>query len=338
MQQQLKAIPQDRKRKAEDVLTSLNGKGKKENTEMRPKNRSAVLESQDIVKAQKLTSPRYQDSANTGKPKLSTSASALSVPYRGTSQAEPKSASPTRSLGDTVKAAPKKGSYAEIMARAKASQTNTPFTGVIKHKPKDALSNKQKIILGKQALKAQRKLGSKGIRDRSMNNSDGSNSGSVTASKKFAGAGSASDKADPAGIKRAAKPQPSYKGTMRPVTAASVGHKSFNIKDSRNGREGGHGASNTRLPASKNRYDSGSVSEEEEDDDIDDESHPISDMSSDDMEAGFLDVEEEEVHATKYAKKEDEEQARLENQLKREKEERKRRLELMAKNAKKRAY
>ncbi len=54
------------------------------------------------------------------------------------------------------------------------------------------------------------------------------------------------------------------------------------------------------------------------------------DTSSNDMEAGYLDVEEEETRAALSAKKEDEEEARLESELRRIKERRKKRLALDA--------
>lgn len=56
------------------------------------------------------------------------------------------------------------------------------------------------------------------------------------------------------------------------------------------------------------------------------------------MEAGFSDVEEEESKATKFARKEDDEEARKEAEMKREKEARRMRLESLAKGAKKQAY
>ena len=99
-------------------------------------------------------------------------------------------------------------------------------------------------------------------------------------------------------------------------------------------------ASTGRPSALKDRYNRYlSESEDDEDDEEDnDDGDDFGGGSSDDMEAGFSDVEEEEVTAAKVARKEDDEQAQIELQMKREKAERKKRLQQMAKSAKKRAY
>lgn len=265
------------------------------------------------------------------KPPLPASASTLSVPYRGTGKATPNSTSPTTPSVDAAKAPPKKGSYAEIMARAKASQAAAAIVGVIKHKPKEALSNKKEILLRKKNLSQAKKARLNGTLGRNVSSSNGSGlSAKSPAAPKLTGSGG--KQGAPGRYKGTAngKPQPSYKGTMKPVETVN----SDRGKSRYSSKYAGRGASNIRSSASRDRYAGTSASDEDQEDQEDSEP----DASSDDMEAGFSDVEEEEMHATKFAKQEDDEQARIEAGLKKEKEERKRRLNLMAKNAKKRAF
>lgn len=313
----------DRKRKAEDALSSSKTKALKDGKEIRPKS--------------DLLSTKSQPSTTPKRPILSTSTTALSVPYRGTGKAAPNSASPATPGGDTTKAPPKKGSYAEIMARAKASHVVAAAVGVIKHKPKEALSNKKELLLRKKSLSNGKKAGLKGVglgRGLPNNNENSLGSGSSGAQKPT----DARDrkKGSPGGYKgtATAKPQPSYKGTMKSVESTnSLGHKNSNARY----ENGSRGASNMRSSASRDRYKGGYVSDERDEYSEDGEDF-ASDASTDNMEAGFSDVEDEEIHATKSAKKEDDEQAQIEARMKKEKEERKRRLDLMAKNAKKRTF
>lgn len=275
------------------------------------------------------------------RPALATSSSALVVPYRGTSKANPNSASPITPVGDTPKAAPKKGSYAEIMARAKASQAAAPAVGTIKHKPKETLSNKKEILLHKQGRLNKTKPGSKDALGRDVP-PDGrpSPSPGPSAMRTKPDVGGSSKKAvAPTTYKgtATARPQPSYKGTMKPVASPNLSGRKNSIADK--GPSRSRSVSMGRPSISHDRYNR-YLSEDEEDDDLDEDGDEDDrgGESTDDMEAGFSDVEEEEQHAIKFAKKEDEEQARIELQLKREKEDRKKRLELMAKSAKKRSF
>ena len=73
-------------------------------------------------------------------------------------------------------------------------------------------------------------------------------------------------------------------------------------------------------------------------DDIEEDEYGSEGEDSDDMEAGFSDVEQEESAAARAARKEDEEEAKLEAKLKTEKEERKKRLAEMARRAKPQRY
>lgn len=255
--------------------------------------------------------------ARTSRPTNATinPAAKIIVPYRGTSrpiQAPPAPVAPTPTAAEAAKA-PKKGSYAEIMARAKATQSKAPVVGIISHKPKEqmAMSYKKELKMKKKAIK-NKKLGIKG-------GERPSSSGSMSSSP----APGASDrkKIPQPAYKGTAKPrpQPTYKGTMKP---ASTTQKASNRT--------GDGKS------SKPRYDEYAATDEDDLDDV--EEGEYGSYESDDMEAGFSDVEQEESVAARAARKEDEEEAKLEAKLKNEKEERKKRLVEMAKKAKPQRY
>ena len=213
-----------------------------------------------------------------------------------------------------VSKAPKKGSYAEIMARAKASQSKPPAIGVISHKPKDkiAMSHKKELKLKKKALK-DRKLGIKEDERPVSSGRSSSSPAAVSADKA---------KQPQPGYKGTAKPkpQPQYKGTMKPGMT-TVPKPTSRDRD---------------VHASKGRYNEYAATDEEDLDDIEEDDYGSDE--SEDMEAGFSDVEQEETVAAKVARKEDEEEARLEAKLKSEKEERKKKLEAMAKKAKPQRY
>lgn len=258
------------------------------------------------------------------RPTISTSKSALTVPYRGTSRPSPTSVSPNTPNADTSKAAPKKGSYAEIMARASAN--NKPVVGVIKHKPKEAISAKKEILMRKKGLLPKGKGDPKDIRERALSRekdklpSPAIPKGSATTGKKppqpnYKGTA-------------ASKPQPAYKGTMKPRSSIADTARRKTSRDDRS-------RSTSTNPHRRGKdYESEA---EDEDNDIDEQEEEYSD-DSDDMEAGFSDVEEEETAAMRAARKEDEEQLRIENQLKKEKEDRKKKLATMAAKAHKPRY
>ena len=293
-------VAQNNKRKAKDGLAGRDGKIMRNS-----------MASEQMPHAAPSTNPQARPS----KPPISVSSSSTAMPYRSTSRPESASATPTTATGDALKA-PKKGSYAEIMARAKANQSKPPV-GTISHKPKEQIapSYKKELKLKKKAMK-DKKLG---IKNNSRPGSSGSLSSSSTpgpvANKKVAAPG----------YKGTAKPkrqlpQPTYKGTMKPASSAS---KPPTARD---------GDANPRKP----RYDEYAATDEDDLDDV--EENEYSSDGSDDMEAGFTDVEQEETLAGKAARKEDEEEARLEAKLKKEKEERRKRLEQLAKKAKPQRY
>ena len=291
---------QSNKRKAEDGIASRDGKMM----------RNSMASGQISRTASSINPP-----AKPPKPPITVSSSSATMPYRGTSRPDPASATPTTPVGDALKA-PKKGSYAEIMARAKANQSKPPV-GTISHKPKEQIapSYKKELKLKKKAMK-DKKLGIK-------NDSRPGSSGSLSSSP--APGPVANKKIAAPAYKGTAKPkpqlpQPTYKGTMKP--ASSTAKPSTARERDANPR--------------KIRYDEYAATDEDDLDDIEEDEYGSD--GSDDMEAGFTDVEEEETAAAKAARKEDEEEARLEAKLKKEKEERRKKLEQLAKKAKPQRY
>ncbi|MCJ1480260.1 hypothetical protein MMC06_000415 [Schaereria dolodes] len=307
---------------------SANNKRKAEGELLRPKDR--------IIKRDTATSKPINEICTANKPimqslprkpsMISTTPCTPPIPYRGTGKLASATPSTTSAAGET-KIPPKKGSYAEIMARAKAGQNATTPLGVIKHKPKDKqLSTKKELLMQKKGLKpAGRVLG--------LNSAPGSKGSSpgpraqgtdrVEPGNKAPGTKAAST-----GYKGTVKPvvQPGYKGTMKPLPSSKK-----NLTPADNDRDQ-HQSRSTSVSVPKYRYREAYTDEDEEEEEEED------DYESDilDMEAGFSDVEEEDERALKAAKKEDEFEARMEAEMKRQKVERRRRLVEMAKKAQRR--
>ncbi|KAI4248939.1 MAG: hypothetical protein L6R42_009146, partial [Xanthoria sp. 1 TBL-2021] len=305
------------KRKAEEPLPSPKAKLVKEDRAQRQGNEAGVPAGISTTK-------------QVERPTVSTSKSALAVPYRGTGRPSPSSPSPASASPTTAPAKsgpPKKGSYAEIMARA--ATNNKPQLGVIKHKPKDTISAKKEIMMRKKGILPNGKAGNKEARNKKSGRSSNSPVGSAAKSKSPNLAGKKALPQPSYKGTAAPKPQPTYKGTMNMKPGSSIANTARR-KDTKNDRSR---SSSINLSRRGMEYES----EEEEDDELDDEENGYSD-ESDDMEAGVFEVEEEETAATRAARKEDEEQLRIENQLKKEKEDRKKRLAVMAAKAPKPKY
>ncbi|KAL8872740.1 MAG: hypothetical protein Q9174_001679 [Haloplaca sp. 1 TL-2023] len=289
------------KRKAEEALPDVKPKVLK--TEKGERQINGVSNSSTAATSEGVT-----------RPSISTTKSALAVPYRGTSRPSPASASPSTPTNDTPKSAPKKGSYAEIMARAAAN--SKPSIGVIKHKPKEAISAKKEILMRKKGIDPRAKGKMQGTRDRKVDRDSKERLDPKTRNP--------SEKKPQPSYKGTAapKPQPTYRGTMRPADSARM-------KLSQNDRSR---SSSTNPPRRRIEYDS-----EDEDDDIDQE-YDSDSINSDNMETGFADVEDEEALAREEAKLDDAMELKLENQRKKEKEERKKKLAAMAAKAPKPKY
>ncbi len=295
------------KRKAEGELSKMNCKVLKDSKASGPSSGLAVPDKSHLP-------------ANPKSPTVAT-CSKQSVPYRATSAVGCTSATPTVPTAQIPKAAPKKGSYAEIMARAKAAQTISPAVGVIKHKPKEKLSEKKELLLAKKGLSGKGKIGSKpGQREGTPNSKSSSPAPGLPSSKK-----PGDKKVIQPAYKGTAKPVPAYRGTMKAVSS---------IASNRKPPSSGH-PSAAKPRQTRNAASEDDIIDDEELDEGDEDEYPDSES---DMEAGFSDVEQEEQMAIKAARKEDEEQALIEDQHKKEKEGRKRMLQQMAKNAKKRSF
>ena len=314
----INGVAPSNKRKADGELVRPNDKVvKRDTTASKPINGISTSNKPPVQ-----ISPRRPSVVNTS--------STPSVPYRGTGKPISTTQIPVSPAISETKIPPKKGSFAEIMARAKAVQSTTAPVGIIKHKPKEKqLSSKKELLLQKKGIKP-------AGQDAGLKSTPGSKSSSPgpkpnRSDRKEPRGPAQGNKAAQAGYKGTAKPvaQPGYKGTMKPLVSNSAsGKKKASAPD--DDRDRNRSRSNS-VSAPKYRY---KESYSDEDDDEDEGVDQESDLS--DMEAGFSDVEEEDERALKTAKKEDEFEAKMEAELKRQKEERRRRLAEMAKKAQRR--
>ena len=248
----------------------------------------------------------------TEKPVLSVS-SASTGPYRGTSKP-----SPVTPLSAEGKAPPKKGSFAEIMARGKPT---IPPVGIITHKPKEKISNKKELELQKRELALKGKPGGK-----ISKSAPGSKRNSPGPINRVDNSGTAGKVSKPIGYQGTSKPkpQPSYKGTMKPLspTTTSVTKKTYNSDDS--GRR-----KSLPGPRQKETYS-------DEESGLEEAESYVSEEDYSDMEAGFEDVEDEDEKATRLAKKEDDYEQMMLDELKRQKEAKRIRLAALAEKARRR--
>ncbi|KUJ11129.1 uncharacterized protein LY89DRAFT_689056 [Mollisia scopiformis] len=244
-----------------------------------------------------------------------------------TASATFKNGRPTPPLAnDAPKAPPKKGSFAEIMARGKAAQSTLGQVGKIQHKKIEKMPSKRE----REEMKAHKSSniaknmapGSKFNKAPLPNARDGRN-----------GAKESGKKAPPEPekkIKKAATATTGYAGTARPKPGGAKGpaRSSASASSSRYDRGSDRGRYRDDRHGSSARY--AYVSEEEEDEEEEEREYD-SDVSSD-MEAAAFEVDEEEQLASRIARREDAEALAEENRLKREKEEKRRRLAAMAKS------
>lgn len=283
-------VPPSRKRKAADESPVPTEKSLKIRKEGGPR---ANLDSKDFEIAEKPNQPKSPSAMS----RVHKDAAAVSKP--GKPFLTLKTSSPphtlipgdmTRALHDPNLPPPKKGSYRELMLRKASDMVDLP--------PRPVYTGKQI----KEAAK--RKAQGKGVRSSEFNHQvsraprrlpadPDASSRSPEANKKIAEA------MKRAALKRANRkfPRRAYKGTVAPQAQASS--------------EGTTGPVETTAPHVR-RGSAVSVTS--------------SGTSANEMEAGYLDVEEEESRAALAAKKEDEEEARLEAELKKMKQRRKVRL------------
>ncbi|KAG9578252.1 hypothetical protein KCU77_g13179, partial [Aureobasidium melanogenum] len=257
------------------------------------------------------------------------------IPYRGsgpsakiqsttkpaTTQSAPVRPSPVSNTSSTAPAAAK-GGYLAVLEAAKQNAEAAKLAGQIKHKPVEKLTKKDRQRLVEEARAAQKgkplpKDAKAGLKARGK---------------------SAEPLADPkTGVSAKDKRKPvevAYKGTMRSNAPAAPAYR---------GTMGGPGgAARKPLPkapaSSRSGYGAGrryaSYSDEEEEDE--DEELEDDYESGSDMEAGVDEMYEEEEASARIARREDALALAEENELKRQKLERKRKLEELASKQKKR--
>ena len=286
------------------------------------------------------TTPKIAGSFPTSRPNgvgLKPTSSLAGPGYRGTSKPV-KGAAVNQPTGNTAKARddeppkkePKKGSYAEIMARAKQNQSKPQAVGTISHKPKEqiAISYKKEMKIKKKEMR-DKKLGIKkpnGSHPSSAVSTGPNSPGLVKPGQDASQTKQASNKPK--------QPQPTYKGTAHPASAGAGSKAKAHARPQKR-RENEYAATDDELDDEDDEEGYGTEEDGEGGYGYGD---AYDEESSDDMEAGFDDVEAEEVTARKEAKKEDDREAALEAKLKREKEERKRKMMELAKKAKPQRY
>ncbi|KAK6005078.1 hypothetical protein QM012_007857 [Aureobasidium pullulans] len=259
------------------------------------------------------------------------------IPYRGsgpsakvqtttkpsTTQSAPVRPSAVSTTSSTV-SAPAKGGYLAVLEAAKQNAEAAKLAGQIKHKPVEKLTKKDRQRLVEEARAAQK--------------------GKPLSKDAKAGLKARGKSAEPlvdakSGIPAKDKRKPvevAYKGTMRSNAPAAPAYR---------GTMGGPGGAAARKPlpnpsassrsgyGAGRRYASYSDEEEDEDDELEDDYE-----SGSDMEAGVDEMYEEEEASARIARREDALALAEENELKRQKLERKRKLEELASKQKKRTY
>lgn len=210
---------------------------------------------------------------------------------------------------------PKKGSFAEIMARAKMAQQTLGQIGKIQHKKiEKAPSRKEREEMQSQKVaNIQKNLGPNGKFKSAMPTSSKSK---VPEKATFRG------KPVPVPekkVKKAAAATTGYTGTARP--------RADGAKPASKPSSFARGQDRYRNHRREDRY----LSEDEEEEDIEEEEEDYGSDASSDMEAAGWEVDDEEEQAARIAKREDAEALAEENRLKREKLEKKKRLLALAK-------
>jgi len=233
---------------------------------------------------------------------------------------------------------PKKGSFAEIMARGKAAQTTLGQVGKIQHKKieKGVMKKDREAEKEKRASNIRSGLDSKSkFQKQSQNLNQRPSQPPLRDGKNAVRQNNGKTVAEPEKKpKKAALATTGYSGTARPKpggSATKAGARTTTAGSSRFDRGRDHRGN---LGSRYDRYES--EDEEDDDDQIEEEDYE-SDVSSD-MEAAAFEVDEEEELAAKIARKEDAEALAEENRMKREKEEKKHRLAALAKKAAKPRY
>ena len=205
----------------------------------------------------------------------------------------------------------RKGTYQEILARARAAQETQSVVGVIRHKPAEKLKQREKVKQNAhQSYKMRHPPLSKPSKQANKSNCAQGNL-------------QKDQRVDRNGKKRQ-RIDLGYKGTMRPSSSSlnHVNSAKFGTKSNTRSSSPTKGYQ-PRLHAST-EHSKNCVSDKEEDSEI------YSSDASSDMEAAAFDLEEEEQQSLTVAKKEDEAAAAEELELKRKKTDRRKMLSQMA--------
>lgn len=233
---------------------------------------------------------------------------------------------PPASTASSAASAPAKGGYLAVLERAKQNAEASKLAGQIKHKPVEKLTKKDRQRLVEEARAAQK--------GKPLPNKDAK----IGLKARGKSAEPLVDSKTGLSMKDRKKPvEVAYKGTMRPNAPAAPVYR---------GTMGGPGGAAARKPPAKapassrsgygagRRYASYSDEEEEDEDDEPEDDYE----SGSDMEAGVDEMYEEEQTSARIAKREDAIALAEENELKRQKLERKRKLEALASKQKGRTY
>ncbi|KAI1633378.1 hypothetical protein F4809DRAFT_623398 [Biscogniauxia mediterranea] len=287
-----------------------------------------------------------QSSDLASRPKLSSSS-------LGASKVPPAKPSPTTPTTSDPSRAPKKGSFAEIMARGAKAQQTMGKVGMIQHKSIEKGAAKKE----RDVVKSEQKPGIKGktgkpylgngrppttsardtarpggsVRDAPRN---GPGKDVKAGGKQRPGSSGGDSQEKEKKVKKSATATTGYTGTARPRPGATSSKASSSKKEQRPRPSRAGGILAPPRAGRRDRYED-EYDEELDDfieyDDDEDEGDPRgrgygydSDASSD-MEAGMSDIDDEERAAERLAREEDKREQALEEKLRREKEERKRR-------------
>ncbi|KAF5138792.1 hypothetical protein E5D57_002578 [Metarhizium anisopliae] len=279
----------------------------------------------------------YTGSARPGNTPGSKVAGSASKPPKSTKPGLPSRPGPSPAAA-APKAPPKKGSFAEILARGQRAQATMGQVGKIQHKkvekgaikkardePPPATSSKGRNVGGYVGTsKPGQRNGVNGHKrppGRPIDTRPGAGA-RVPAPRGKAAAAAAAEEEAAKKVKKAAQATTGYTGTARP--------KPGNPARKKDVPRGGALLNATRHSTSKNSYED-DYDEELDDfieyDDEEDEGGPRYDYDSEgssDMEAGLDELDKEERRAEFIGRREDQDEERLEKSLKAAKEDRKR--------------
>ncbi|KAI1364556.1 hypothetical protein F5Y08DRAFT_306306 [Xylaria arbuscula] len=301
--------------------------------------------------SQRTSSTTNGKPSNTMQPKRSevTSRPKLNQPISAAAKVSQSKPSPTTPTSlQSSQGPPKKGSFKDIMARAAKAQEVMGKVGMIQHKSTDKATIKKERETAKPESKpgvgssAKGKTGTSYAGTSRPSGAPGRSNGAAGSSGRPVSKAGVSKDAKSAmksksasatndvvekKVKKSATATTGYAGTARPAPGAAA-KKGPSRGDQRSGRGG------LLEPPRMNRRNK---YEDEYDEDLDDfidyddeedDVGPRYDYDSEgssDMEAGMSDIDTEERRAEVYAREEDKREQALEEKLKREKEERRRR-------------